>query len=238
MQQSLRRATLCSAVLLALMGAAPAVHDTAAVKAAASATNLHYKIYRKGKGIGDHFVSFQRDGDVAQIDIQFKIRVKFLGITAFQMDHAASETWCFAPLSLQSLAAVTDRSSGTFRVTVGSNDDGYQIDVNGEGVPAPTEFVPTSFAVAKHLFEQESKNVVLLDTLSGILRPSRIDFKTVAAEDAFPMAVGAVRYYEIIRLDTQEVTHRIWYDETDAFVQVGLKTKDGHYVEYRRQSSS
>jgi hypothetical protein len=69
------------------------------------------------------------------------------------------------------------------------------------------------------------------------LRPSRIDFRALAKGKDFPAAVGDVQYYEITRLDTQDVTHRIWYDETDAFIQVGLKTKDGHYVEYRRQET-
>lgn len=229
---------LIGALALALcIGAAPNAPVLAPEPLADATKKLHYKIFRKGKRIGDHYVSFKQDGNAAQIDIEFSIRVKFLGITAFKMDHKASESWSFAPLSLESLSAVTDRSSGTFHVKVDSGDAGYAIDVNGEDVPAPSDFVPTSFTVAKHLFSQESKEVVLLDTLSGILRPSRIDFRALAKSKDFPAAVGDVRYYEITRLDTQDVTHRIWYDETDAFIQVGLKTKDGHYVEYRRQET-
>lgn len=231
------RALCCGLALAVCIGAAPSPSVATPDLPDGTTKKLHYKIYRKGKRIGDHYVSFKRDGNAAQIDIEFSIRVKFLGITAFKMDHKASEAWSLAPLSLDSLSAVTDRSSGTFHVTVDSGDSGYEIDVNGEGVAAPNDFVPTSFTVAKHLFSPESKEVILLDTLSGILRPSRIDFRALAKAKDFPSAVGDVRYYEITRLDTRDVTHRIWYDETDAFIQVGLKTKDGHYVEYRRQQT-
>ncbi|MEM6682827.1 MAG: DUF6134 family protein [Pseudomonadota bacterium] len=197
---------------------------------------LHYRIYRKGKNIGNHYISFKREDDQASVDINFSIRVKFLGITAFKMDHEATETWSYGPLELESLSAVTDRSSGVFRVNVDHENNGYMIDVNGEQLPAPQNFVPTSFTTARHLFGEARTEVILLDTLSGILRPSQIEFRDVVDAKDFPSAVGEVRYYEITRSDTGDVTHRIWYDETDAFVRVGLKTKDGHYVEYRRQA--
>lgn len=223
-------------VLVLCSGAVPQDEAHLAAVASSASKSLHYKIYRKGKTIGDHYVTLAWAQDQAEIDIRFQIRVKFLGITAFKMDHQATENWTRAPLTLASMSAVTDRSSGTFHVQVGADDDGYEIDVNGEKSAAPEQFVPTSFVLARHLFEEDSKDVVLLDTLSGILRPSRIDFMAVKSAKDFPSAVGVVRYYEITRMDNSEVTHRIWYDESDAFLQVGLKTKDGHYVEYRRQA--
>lgn len=197
---------------------------------------LHYKIYRKGKSIGDHRVSFSRSDDVARVDIAFSIRVKFLGITAFKMDHEASERWNLLPRSLEELSAVTDRSTGTFKIEVGASGDGYDVLVNGEPSQAPGEVVPTSFTLANHLFTNEDSDIVLLDTLSGMLRPSRILYRGLDEQQSFSGAIGDVRYYEIIRLDTGAVSHKIWYDETEAFIQVGLVTKDGHYVEYRRQS--
>lgn len=232
--KGVRFAVVFSAIVFA-SGAAPEPLLQPAVEGGESAS-LHYKIYRKGKSIGDHYVSLAQADSGAQIDIRFQIRVKFLGITAFKMDHEATETWTLEPLTLNAMSAVTDRSSGTFHVRVDADEDGYEIDVNGDKREAPESFVPTSFVLARHLFDEDSKEVILLDTLSGILRPSRIDFRAVKSAKKFPSAVGVVRYYEITRLDNGEVSHRIWYDESDAFLQVGLTTKDGHYVEYRRQA--
>lgn len=228
-------------IMFIAVGAGPATLDRQVITSDAAGNDtstLHYKIYRKGKIIGDHHVSFVRDDSQAKIDIAFKIQVKFLGITAFQMDHEASELWALEPLALQSLSAVTQRSTGTFSVNVGAGQDGYKVDVNSEEQPAPAQFVPTSFTMASHLFADEPSDVVLLDTLSGIFRPSRIEFRKVFPNTEFENARGDVRYYEIIRLDTGVISHRIWYDDADAFLQVGLATKDGHYVEYRRQKTS
>jgi len=236
--KTISQAALCCLCVALLTGAqtVPEPNEAQSV-VSAEQSQLHYKIYRKGKNIGDHYIAFTRDAASATIDIKFSIRVKFLGITAFQMDHQASETWTYAPLALQSMSATTERSSGTFDVVVEANDDGYRIDVNGEEAFAPDGFVPTSFTTARSLFDESSKEVVLLDTLSGLLRPSRIDFRKTVDQKDFPDAVGTVRYYEITRLDTGDISHRIWYDETYAFLQVGLLTKDGHYVEYRRQNA-
>lgn len=219
---------------LALIGAAPTPDVTATQTDDNKA--LHYKIFRKGNSIGDHYVTLHQEKDLADISIEFSIRVKFLGITAFKMDHQANERWRLEPRTLEALNAVTDRSSGTFEVTVDVRDEGYEVGVNGAQSMAPEEIVPTSFTLASHLFQQVDREVILLDTLSGILRPSRIHYRRVEDTVAFANAIGTVHYYEIVRLDNDDVTHRIWFDETEAFLQVGLKTKDGHYVEYRRQA--
>lgn len=199
---------------------------------------LHYKIFRKGKSIGDHHVTVTLAGDEAIVDIRFAIRVKFLGVTAFRMDHNASERWALSPRTLKTLSAVTDRSSGTYEVTVDAVEDGYEMRVNGESKEAPNQVVPTSFTLANHVFNGTDTDVVLLDTLSGILRPSRIHYRGLANASEHENAKGSIRFYEITRLDTGETTHKMWFDDEDAFLKVGLKTKDGHSIEYRRQNTA
>ncbi|MGD1955136.1 MAG: DUF6134 family protein [Sphingomonadales bacterium] len=228
---------LTAAILWAALGAsAPADIQDVAGLTPADSTQLHYKIYRKGKTIGDHRVSVRLDEAHAFVDINFSIRVKFLGITAFRMDHQASERWKLLPVALEAMSATTDRSSGTFVVEVGEGEEGYDVVVNGETSEAPLQVMPTSFTLARLLFDTSDKDVVLLDTLSGILRPSRIHYRKFDEDLDVEGVLGTVNYYEITRRDTGEITHRIWYDEGDAFVQVVLTTKDGHYVEYRRQA--
>lgn len=222
---------------LCCLGAGPSEENMSNSASSLPDQTLHYKIFRKGKPIGDHHVALRLDDVQAHIDIEFAIRVKLLGITVFKMDHKASERWALAPRTLEALTAVTDRSSGTFKVSVDVAESGYEVFVNGAESQAPDQVVPTSFTLASHLFDETDKDVVLLDTLSGVLRPSRIYFRKIDDSAKFDGAVGDVRYYEIKRMDTAEVTHRIWFDETEAFFQVILKTKDGHYVEYRRQST-
>ncbi|MEM7570329.1 MAG: DUF6134 family protein [Pseudomonadota bacterium] len=227
---------ICAASVFIGAGAEPAP-STPQLPENAPDQTLHYKIFRKGKSIGNHHVTVTMEGDDALVDVSFAIRVKFLGVTAFRMDHSASERWALSPRTLKMLSAVTDRSSGTYEVTLDAIDEGYEMRVNGEPKQAPDEVVPTSFTLANHLFTDTNTDVVLLDTLSGILRPSRIHFRGLAEPSDYQNATGSVRFYEITRLDTGETTHKMWFDEEEAFLKVGLKTKDGYYVEYRRQTT-
>jgi len=195
---------------------------------------LVYRIERNGAKIGRHEVWIDRRDDGTDISVQFKVRVKFAFITAFRMDHQAHERWT-PDGALASLVAHTSRSSGDFDVKVAPNGTGYKVWVNGEEHHAPPDMAPSSFTLAHALFDGKEKRITLLDTLSGAQKPSLITPMGMRELDidgkrmSFP-------YYEITWLETGEITHRIWMHEDGAFVRLGLTTKDGHYIEYFRQT--
>lgn len=214
--------------------------------AAASADNtpnvvttdtVTYRIERKGKKIGRHqVVRTQQDNGLIRVDISFSIRVKFAFITAFKMDHEAQELWS-AEGKLLDLKAKTDRKSGQFDVRLSPQDeDGFELRVNGETDDAPPSVMPTSFTFPQSLFIGETRPVLLLDTLSGFLKPSTIHALEPRALQ-FEGRETVTDYYEITYDETGDVTHRIWVGDDLAFLKLGLFTKDGHYIEYFREPS-
>lgn len=201
-------------------------------------TNQHkitYRIERNGQDIGRHQVVVTDDGNGHfNVDIQFKIRVKFAFITAFKMDHKAHEVWT-KDGDLLDLEAFTDRKSGNFEVSVLPQPEGYIVSVNGEENLIEEELTPTSFTFPAPLFTGEEKQVLLLDTLSGNLKPSTI--RPMARQEVENNGQTFISdYYEITFDETGETTHRIWVDDDLTFIKLGLFTKDGHYIEYYRES--
>lgn len=192
-----------------------------------------YRIERKGSDIGRHEVAMtRRDGQV-QVDIAFKIRVKVAFLTVFKMDHHAHEVWT-EDGALKALHALTERSSGTFRVDVAPNGEGFKVMVNGDETVAPPDVVPTSFSFARGLFGDLAVQVTLLDTLSGNQKPSFIqplDRQSLTLDNG---AVVETRYFEIVRTDTGQLTHQIWVDDDGTMLKLGLFTKDDQYIEYHR----
>lgn|GEM_PF-3337953 len=230
------------AALLLCVGVSAAMPVSSQEEAAAAPSSdenrVSYRIERKGKKIGRHEVLRRQDEDGRyHVDISFSIRVKFAFITAFKMDHQASEIWS-ADGQLLDLKAFTDRKSGQFDVKIRPTEDEsqYNLEVNGETEVAPAHLMPTSFTFPQGLFVGEERSVLLLDTLSGFLKPS-----TIHPQDQVTLDVGGrshqVDYYEITYDETGDVTHRIWVDGDLTFVKLGLFTKDGHYIEYFREDA-
>ncbi|MGD8327371.1 MAG: DUF6134 family protein [Sphingomonadales bacterium] len=229
---------IITAALLLLIGnsvAAPVISSAAALSEEGSIT---YRIERKGKTIGHHrVVRTQDEQGRYHVDISFSIRVKFAFITAFKMDHQASELWT-SDGKLLNLHAFTDRKSGQFDVRVNplNDEDGFNLVVNGKQEVAPPELTPTSFTFPQALFVGEERPVLLLDTLSGFLKPS-----TIHPHDKVELELDGrtieTDYYEITYDETGDVTHRIWVDDNLTFLKLGLFTKDGHYIEYFREDA-
>ncbi|RME65713.1 MAG: hypothetical protein D6782_05705 [Alphaproteobacteria bacterium] len=195
-----------------------------------------FRIERKGATIGRHEVVMTHHDGRVDVDIAFKVRVKVAFLTVFKMSHTAHEEWTENG-KLKTLHALTERSSGTFDVAVTPSADGYRVVVNGDASTAPANMVPTSFSFAKDLFGATAVQVTLLDTLSGRQRPS---FIQPLQETELTLDDGrtvTTAYYEILRTDTGQTTHRIWVDAAGNLLKLGLFTKDDQYIEYYRVST-
>lgn len=227
------------ALLLCIAGTSgqSVMSDDTVMSAPSDEGAISYRIERKGKKIGRHQVVRHMDEEGRyHVDISFSIRVKFAFITAFKMDHQASEIWS-PDGELLDLKAFTNRKSGQFDVRIRPIDgrEEFNLEVNGEKETVPSHFMPTSFTFPEGLFIGEEVSVLLLDTLSGFLKPSTIHPQNEVSIE-LDGQVHLVDYYEITHDETGDVTHRIWLDNDLTFVKLGLFTKDGHYIEYFREN--
>jgi hypothetical protein len=225
--------------LLPCLLAAGMVGAVAAGQATAPVPDIafQYRIVRDGKPVGRHMVQLfdgkgERDVHVAfSIDTRialFKVRVK----------HDAWERWDGAG-ALKELRASTDGPTKLSEVLVEpAGPRVYTLLANGEQQRIQGGFIPTSFSNIEGVFEGQRRDINLLDTMNGKLRPSYAVRKNLSDPSCDCDGSGASAYYEIYAKDNGKLTHRVWLDRDGLVLKLGLQTRFGYYFEYQRESVS
>lgn len=226
MTGGLKKSALAVAVIL---GGASAYPVTAGYGDVTEAS-LRYEVTRKGQVIGRHEIDY-RFGDDDQITIQItaRMRVKFAFITAFRLDHRASELWRDG--QLVELRSETRRNKKALTVSVEAREDHLAV-ITADGTAiAPLDLVPTSFTKDDIWITEGTKDIMLLDTLSGAQRPS-----TLAVSGLVDFEVNGstmpVRHYTITNNETGKLSHEFWIDEEGYAMRIHLITKDGQSLFY------
>ncbi|GER07653.1 hypothetical protein GCM10007972_21850 [Iodidimonas muriae] len=218
-----------SLVLLAITTAyiAPA----SAVNKAPEKTTLTYAIDRKGSEIGTHSVSydFTNDNGVS-VDIEARIRVKMAFITVFKMDHKAQEIWRNG--QLVEMTSKTRRNNDREEVALEATDDHYMLTTDEATQTAPLDLVPSSFTKTDFWIDEGQKDFMLLDTLTGLMRPSRLECHDRVKVELNGQIQDA-RYYRIVNLEKDALSHEFWIDDDGYLIKAHLLTKDGESLFYR-----
>jgi hypothetical protein len=194
-------------------------------------TSLTYSIERKGSKIGTHSVSYDFTGEnQIAVDIEARVRIKMAFITVYKLDHSSQELWKSG--ELVKMTSETQRNSSYEEVDLRAADDHYVVEADGETVLAPRDLVPSSFTKTDFWIDEGSKDFMLLDTLSGLMRPSRLEAKGRLQLDNDDQTVDA-RYYTITNLDENSLSHEFWIDDAGYLIIGTLYTKDGETLTYR-----
>ena len=78
---------------------------------AASETAVNqYDVFRNGKKIGTHVLTFSKDGSQLTVKTQSKMKVKLLFVTAFSYDYKSTEFWQDG--ELLAVESITENRSG------------------------------------------------------------------------------------------------------------------------------
>ena len=189
-----------------------------------------YSILRKGKEIGRHQVRFVETPEGVRVDIKAKIKIKVAFITVFRLTHNASEFWRDGQLI--KLDATTHRNSKKADVEVTAQLRHLEIRTANGIDTAPLDSIPTSFTKTNLWQNGQDQELVLIDTLSGLQRPSDFRVGNWVKLDLGGHTIDA-RYYSITRKDTGALTHEFWVDEAGNMMQTHLMTKDGQSIFYR-----
>ena len=183
---------------------------------------LAFEAFRKGSRIGTHTIDFSRSGDTvtARIDVQFAAG---LGpITLYRYTMRGTEQWVggrFATLETE-----TDDDGTPHRVSVNRTAAGLLVRSLGE----PDRMLPaaslplTHWAVASMsapLFNpQDGKPMMCQAAPIGTQAVSLLDGRRINAE-AFNL--------------TGEISMQEWYDDSQIWVKLQAKAKDGSEIVYR-----
>lgn len=92
---------------------------------AAAESDLRFRVLRKGRAIGEHVVTFQREGGRLTVNTHIDIVVKVLFFTAFRLKHDAQEIWDYGRLVWMS--STTNRDGKHLRLHGSAVDDDFHI---------------------------------------------------------------------------------------------------------------
>ncbi len=212
------------------------LHPAVAVDQEPTVSALSYAIERKGSEIGRHLVTYEvTPNGQRDVEITTRIRVKFAFMTVFRMDHAGHELWNGG--QIVRMLTETRKNSQTEEVDLRAVGDHVVVET-GEGMEtAPLDVVPSSFTKPDFWIDDGEKEFLLLDTLSGRLRPSRLVFdgrETLSLEgQAFD-----TRVYRIYALESGRLSHEFWIDDAGYLIKAHLITRDGESLYYTFREST
>ena len=201
-----------SAVMSATLGA---LVVATAVAAHTPAETLRFAIMRNGEQIGTHAIEISRTGPETNVRITTDLSVKVLFVTAYRLQHSATERWVNG--QLVSFDSTTDNVSAT------RGTSRLEVDADGKTSRLDQNVLPAS------LWNPElMRRKTALDTQDGQVDP--ISVTDNGTED---LSLGArtlkAHHYEIKGRYSQD----IWYDERGRLVQVKLVGSDGSVISYK-----
>ncbi|MDF1721012.1 MAG: DUF6134 family protein [Minwuia sp.] len=183
---------------------------------------VRFSVWRKGNQIGTHVVQFRRDGDQLDVQIDFQVRVRILGITAYRFEYGSSATWDGSTLTSIDAAVNDDGTEGG----VNARRYGEEIVVDGtrglrrvEGVLFPSN----------HWHPGVIGQTRVLNTLTGGVGGVSMDLVGQEMVDTAHGEVRADRY--LFSGDLHDVD--VWYDSDGRWVKLRFLTKGGEQIEYR-----
>lgn len=181
---------------------------------------LEFTVLRNGSRVGDHLVTFRRDGSRLDVVSRFDIAVRFLFVTAYRYTYESRAAWENG--RLVSLVATIDDDGE--RAVVRARRIGGRLRVSGPGgmIWSPSDVIPTNHWNPAVLDRRQ-----VLNTLTGALnRVSIADLGTtsVRTEDGARSA-RHFRYSGDLEVES-------WYDVAGRWIKLRFLGKDGSTIEY------
>ena len=220
---SIRNAAITT-LLLASLCAVPSRADASTDFEKAHALygdSIAFDIYRNGTLVGEQTVRFSKKRDELAVDINFKLSIKALYITFYEMTYTSQSLWQDG--KLVSLTARTDRNGEKTAVNAiakGSN-------LVGDG-PAGNFSTPLGIYPTDHWNAGVVGSTQLVNTINGRVNDIRLvpgGPEKIATNRG---TVEAMHYkYE------GEIKNEVWYDAAGRWVHMSFFGDDGSLIEFR-----
>ena len=181
---------------------------------------MRFAIMRNGEQIGVHAIEIRRAGQETNVRITTDLTVKVLFVTAYRLQHNATERWMNG--QLVAFNSTTDNNGTRHKVSATRGTSGLEVEADGKTSRVDQNVLPGS------LWNPElMRRKTALDTQDGQVDP--ISVTDNGTEDV-SFGAGALKahHYEIKGRYSQD----IWYDERGRLVQVRLIGSDGSVISY------
>ena len=211
----------CGLAGLAFAAAAYTASPTQATAAAPS--KLVYQVMRNGDPVGQHSLTFARNGDMTDVDISTRVAVKMAFITVYRFEHDGHETW--RGNRLVALTSQTNDDGTRHQLKVATEGESLRIAADGKHMTAPANILPASMWRPGVVQQSE-----LVNTLDG----KRMQ---VSARDMGQDTVKAAghstkaHHYKI----SGNIDRDVWFGPGDMLVRMQFAAKDGSTIVYELQ---
>jgi hypothetical protein len=207
-----------SAIMTAALGG---LVVAATVAAHTPAETMRFAITRNGEQIGTHAIEISRAGPETNVRITTDLIVKVLFITAYRLQHSATERWVNG--QFVAFDSTTDNNGVRHKVSATRGTSGLEVQADGKTIRVDQNVLPAS------LWNPElMRRKTALDTQDGQVDP--ISVTDNGTEDlSFGARPLKAHHYEIKGRYSQD----IWYDERGRLVQVKLIGSDGSVISYQ-----
>ncbi len=187
----------------------------------ASAETIRFAIVRNGEQIGTHVVEINRAGQETSVKIATDLDVKVLFVTAYRLQHRATEKWVEG--RLVAMSSNTDNNGTRHRVSVSETPAGMEIHADGKSSKADSSLVPGSLWNLELLHRK-----VMLDAQDGQILPLAV-VDHGSQQVTVKSKVVKAHHYTLKSKWVQDV----WYDDQDRLVKASLIASDGSEVLYQ-----
>lgn len=201
---------------LGLLAAGPALAQTAPRGA------LHFEVWRSGRRIGAHSVSFHGDDGQVTATIEADMLVKLGPIPLFRYRHDATESWRGGRfMALQTRSVTNGKVEQVSATRVG---DAVTIAVGGaRPVLAPANACPLTH------WNPNALTGPLFNPQTGALLRESVSRAADTLQMADGRTVSATRYQLHGEAEIAD-----WYAPSDGWIALRGKAMDGSSIEYRR----
>lgn len=182
---------------------------------------LAFAVFRNGARIGDHVMTFARDGDVLTVTTDVAMTVRVGPVPVYRYKHHAVERW--RGDRFDRLETRTDGNGKTKRITAQRSDSGVLITMGKTRLTAGPETVPLTHwnagSLSRPLFNPQEGKLVKVTARRG--------------NEALKLLDGTM--IQATRWSLRgEVEIDDYYDAAGAWVGLRGKLEDKSSVEYRR----
>ena len=184
---------------------------------------LDFTVHRAGDPIGRHVLSFKQGSEGLVVEIETKIEVKVLFVTAYHFEHQGRDIWRDGKLTV--LVSSTNDDGTEHTLAVKASGAELQVEGDGEMSKAALEIIPASL-----WHEGILAGGAILKTLQG--RQMNVKVSDAGTEEIDVVGQTLVAHPCVIEGDLQR---EVWFDDEQVLVKVRFKGKDGSSIEYVRR---
>lgn len=193
-----------------------------------------FSVRAKGADMGRHVFHIDKRADgTTHVDIEAKLKLKFVFVTVFKLHHQASEVWRDG--QLVSMQCVTRKNGETNKMNAVSRGDYILVRTGDDELQMSPDMVPTSFTREEIWNTRDSRKLTLLDTLNGERKPAVLEFKGRQQVEV-DGTVRDLRYFTLTETETGRLNYQFWVDDAGMAAKILMHAKDGTDVHYTYQA--